>query len=68
MRLETIGDARHLAVLHASKMRDHPTVIWAGEEFRVEVTNAYQLHFFTIIVFGFDAPAIPNGIVQLQFG
>ena len=63
MELATIGQARHTAVLYASDlMRDHPTVVWAGEEFRVEVTDAHQMQLFTIIVLGVDAPAIPASV------
>lgn len=59
VELTTIGEARHMAVLYASElMRDNATDGWAGEEFRVEVTDAYQMQRFTIVMFGDDTPAI----------
>ena len=69
VELATVGEARHMAVLYASEtMRDHPTVVWEGEELRVEVTTAEQLKLFTVIVLGVDAPHVPAGSVQLSFG
>ena len=54
----TPGEARAHAVIHAAEMiRDHPTVIWSGEDFRVEVTDENQLVLFTVIVVGVIAPA-----------
>jgi hypothetical protein len=38
-------------------MRDHPTLVWKGEDFRVEVTDGKKLVLFTVIVVGVDAPA-----------
>jgi coenzyme F420-reducing hydrogenase alpha subunit len=49
----TPAEARAEAVRYAGEMiRDHPTMIWAGEDFRVEVTDANQLILFTVIVVG----------------
>lgn len=38
--------------------RIKPGLAWAGEELRVEVTDASQLLLFTIVVHGTDAPAV----------
>jgi hypothetical protein len=38
-------------------MREHPTLIWTGQDFRIEVTNAEKLLLFTVVVVGVDAPA-----------
>lgn len=54
-----IDEARIGAVRYASEvMRDHPTLVWGGEDFRVEVTNGERLLLFTVIVFGVDAPTM----------
>jgi hypothetical protein len=58
LEVETIAEARVLAARFAGEViRDKPDLVWAGEEVRVEVTNASQLVLFTIVVFGVDAPA-----------
>lgn len=54
----TIHEARLEAVRYASEvMRDHPTLVWTGEDFRVEVTDANNLVMFTVIVVGVNSPA-----------
>jgi hypothetical protein len=54
----TIHEARLEAVRYASEvMRDHPTLVWTGEDFRVEVTDENNLVMFTVIVVGVDSPA-----------
>ena len=54
----SISDARVEAVRYAAEvLRDHPTIIWKGEDFRVEVTDDNRLVLFTVIVVGVDAPA-----------
>jgi hypothetical protein len=54
----TVNDARIEAVRYASEvMREHPTLIWTGQDFRIEVTNAEKLLLFTVVVVGVDAPA-----------
>jgi len=51
-------DARVEAVRYAGEMiRDHPTMVWAGEDFRVEVTDGNQMVLFTVIVVGVIAAA-----------
>lgn len=46
------------AVRYAGEvLRDHPTLVWTGQDFRIEVTDAKQLVLFTVIVGGVDAPA-----------
>lgn len=56
--LATVRDARIEAVRYASEvMREHPTLIWTGQDFRMEVTNADQMLLFTVVVVGVDAPA-----------
>jgi hypothetical protein len=58
LEVETIADARVLAARYIGEViRDKPDLVWAGEEVRVEVTDARQLVLFTIVVFGVDAPA-----------
>ena len=58
IELASMGDARVMAAKHAGKLlRDRPGLVWAGEELRVEVTDANQLVLFTVIVIGVDSPA-----------
>jgi hypothetical protein len=58
LEFETITEARIQAVQFAAEMlHDHPTIIWAGEDFRVEVTDADRQILFTVIVVGVIAPA-----------
>ena len=58
IELATIAEARLEAVRYAGEvMRDHPTIVWAGEDFRIQVTDDTQLLLFTVIVVGVDAPA-----------
>lgn len=58
MDFATVREARIEAVRYASEvMRDHPTLIWTGQDFRIEVTNADKLLLFTVVVVGVDAPA-----------
>jgi hypothetical protein len=53
-----IDAARLEAVRYAAGvLRDHPTLVWKGEDFRIEVTDDKQLVLFTVIVVGIDAPA-----------
>jgi hypothetical protein len=62
MEMATIGDARVEAARYIGELiRDRPNIVWGGEEVRVEVTDAQQLIWFTIIVVGVDAPAISGG-------
>lgn len=57
----TIGDARIQAARNiAEVIRDQPEAVWAGEEIRLEVTDADQVILFTIIVVGVDA-AVAEG-------
>lgn len=54
----SVNDARIEAVRYASEvMNEHPTLIWTGQDFRIEVTNGDKLLLFTVIVVGVDAPA-----------
>jgi hypothetical protein len=58
VEVPTIGEARVLAAQHLAELiRDQPTVVWAGEEIRVEVTDETKLVLFTIIALGIDAAA-----------
>lgn len=58
LELPSLDQARIEAVRYAGEeLRDHPTLVWHGEDFRVEVTDAAQEVLFTIIVVGIDAPA-----------
>ena len=54
----TLEQARVEAVRYAGEvLRDHPTLVWQGEDFRVEVTDKNKSVLFTIIVVGVDPPA-----------
>ena len=56
--LPSLSAARIEAARFAGQyLRDRPEAAWAGEEFRVEVTNGDGLTLFTFIAFGVDAPA-----------
>jgi hypothetical protein len=56
VELSTLSEARVLAAQHAAEvLRDRPTVVWGGEELRVEVTDARQMVLFTLIVLGVDS-------------
>jgi hypothetical protein len=58
IEIGSIVDARLEAVRFIGEfIRDRPDLVWAGEEVRVEVTDANQLILFTVIVLGVDAPA-----------
>ena len=58
MEFGTVNEARIEAVRYAAEvMRDHPTLIWTGQDFRMEVTNSDRLLLFTVVVVGVDAPA-----------
>ncbi|HEY0028436.1 MAG TPA: hypothetical protein VGC35_11240 [Allosphingosinicella sp.] len=58
LELANHNEARIMAVKYASEMlRDHPTLIWSGEDFRVEVEDEAGLLQFTIVIVGVDAPA-----------
>ena len=62
MEMASIGDARIQAAQYIGEViRDKPQLVWAGEEVRVEVTDAEQLILFTIIVVGVDAPTLNGG-------
>lgn len=59
--LDSFGEARLEAVRYAaSVLKDHPTLVWTGQDFRVQVTDANKLILFTVIVVGVDAPAAKN--------
>jgi hypothetical protein len=61
MELPSIVEARLEAARYIGEViRDRPNLVWAGEEVRVEVTDARQLILFTIIVLGVDAPSSPQ--------
>jgi hypothetical protein len=62
LEVASMGAARaEAARFIAEIIRDKPDLIWAGEEIRVEVTDARQLILFTIIVVGVDSPAMGRG-------
>ena len=53
VELVNLGLAREYAVRAAADyMRDHPDVVWLGEEIRLDVTNEDRLILFTLIVSG----------------
>ncbi|MBB5709455.1 DUF6894 family protein [Sphingomonas xinjiangensis] len=50
--------ARASATEYAAQlMRDHPTMIWEGSNFRVEVSDRAGLILLTIIIVGVEASA-----------
>jgi hypothetical protein len=58
LELASLDDARFEAVRYAGEvLRDRPSVVWQGEDFRIEVTDAKRLLLFTLVVVGMDAPA-----------
>ena len=61
LEFNSINEARVEAVRYAGEvLRDHPTLVWTGDDFRVEVTDERRLLLFTVIVVGVDAPAGRN--------
>ena len=55
--LPSHDDARVMAVRTAGEvMRDHPTLVWHGEDFRIEVTDSNRMLLFTVVVIGVDSP------------
>ena len=61
MDFPSIRDARIEAVRYAGEViKDHPTLVWSGEDFRIEVTDENALLLFTVVVVGVDAPAAKN--------
>lgn len=58
LEFPSLDDARLEAVRYAGEvLRDRPSIVWQGEDFRIEVTDKTQLMLFTLIVVGVDAPA-----------
>lgn len=58
LEFASMTDARLEAVRYAGEvLRYHPTLVWKGEDFRIEVTDEKQLVLFTVIVVGVDTPA-----------
>lgn len=58
LEFASLADARLEAVRYLGEvLRDQPDVVWAGEDFRVEVTDANEFVMFTAMVVGIDAPA-----------
>jgi hypothetical protein len=58
MEMPSLAAARVEAARYAGEfIRDHPKLVWTGEEVRVEVTDSTQMILFTIIVLGIDSPA-----------
>ena len=56
--LPSLDEARVYAAQHIGELlRDRPGLAWAGEEFRVEVTDDKRLVLFTVIVVGVDSAA-----------
>lgn len=61
LEFASIRDARIEAVRYAGEViKDHPTLVWTGEDFRIEVTDENALLLFTVVVVGVDAPAAKN--------
>ena len=58
IELPNISDARSACVRAAGEyLREHPEIVWSGDEFRIETRNASGLILFTFIALGVDAPA-----------
>ena len=61
LEFASIRDARIEAVRYAGEViKDHPTLVWTGGDFRIEVTDENALLLFTVVVVGVDAPAAKN--------
>jgi hypothetical protein len=59
IELESIREVRVMAARHiAEVIQDMPDLLWAGNEIRLEVTDANRMLLFTIVTFGIDAPTI----------
>jgi hypothetical protein len=59
LEMACLADARiEAARFMGEVIRDKPDIVWAGEEVRVEVTDADQLVLFTIITVGVDSAAV----------
>ena len=57
VELDSPAQARHHAVVFAGEViKDQPSLVWTGNELRVEVTDDGRMVMCTIIVVGVDAP------------
>ena len=53
-----LATARSEAIRFAAEtVRDDPEEVWAGDTFRVEVSDAEGMLLCTIVILGLDAPA-----------
>lgn len=59
LEADTIEEVRVAAARHIAEIiRDMPSLLWAGEGIRLEVTDENRTKLFTIVTSGTDAPAI----------
>jgi hypothetical protein len=53
-----LATARVEAVRYAAELvRDRPDEVWAGDTFRIEVSDEDDMLLCTIVILGLDAPA-----------
>jgi hypothetical protein len=59
--LASPNEARTAAVRFAGEvLRDDPSLVWQGRDFRVEVTDAEGLVLFTLITLGVNSAAFAS--------
>jgi hypothetical protein len=72
--LKDVHAARIEAVTFAgASLKEDPSKVWAGQDFRVEVTDANGLILFTVIVLAINSPSTslgskPNQPLELTWG
>jgi hypothetical protein len=53
-----LATARVEAVRYAAELvRDRPDEVWAGDTFRIEVSDEDNMLLYTVVILGLDAPA-----------
>jgi hypothetical protein len=56
--LPDVASARVEAIKYAGEvLSDHPEIIWDGEDFRVEVSDANGLVLFTVVTMAMNSPS-----------
>ena len=60
LEVASMDEARKVAAVHVGELiRDDPSLIWKGEEVRLEVADQQGIILFTVILLGVDAPSNP---------
>jgi hypothetical protein len=56
--LASMSEARIMAAKEvALTLHDRPSLVWLGEEVRLDVTDEHRTLLFTVVVVGVDSPA-----------